>query len=169
MSSIEPQEHSNDRRFYKMSQVVSAKLVDEVGEKEARALIIKVLDVPSKHYFHSEPQRWVTPDSGSLVPCSYEQATHFEWSFTWPADGEGVADREGERIEADGGPVARPKLLGFESAIYRIRELHQPNGTRMYGKESATGLYCGACGDLTDEYGIPWPCPTIQALDGEQA
>ena len=79
-----------------------------------------------------------------------------------------VADREGERIEAGGVPVDRPKLLGFESAIYRIRELHQPNGTRMYGKESATGLYCGACGDLTEEYGIPWPCPTVQALYGGQ-
>lgn len=45
-----------------------------------------------------------------------------------------------------------------ESALYRaverVRELHRQEW--------------GACAECTHESGVLWPCPTIQALDGEE-
>ena len=46
-------------------------------------------------------------------------------------------------------------------AIQRVRELHKPFEDEVYiGKE--LGFICDHC------YNEKYPCPTIQALDGEQ-
>jgi hypothetical protein len=53
------------------------------------------------------------------------------------------------------------------AAIARVRELHQPTGGHGW---KATGGYgditpaCTTCG-TSGEYAVPYPCPTIRALD----
>lgn len=41
-----------------------------------------------------------------------------------------------------------------EVAIARVRALHREE--------------YGSCAECAHEYGVPWPCPTIQALDGKE-
>ena len=57
-----------------------------------------------------------------------------------------------------------------EKAIERVRALHSPNGSKGYSHlKSETGLWCAACDESSmGEYGMPYPCPTIRALDGEE-
>lgn len=54
------------------------------------------------------------------------------------------------------------------AALARVRELHKPRTEP--GWEDAP--YCGLCAIVTDSdyrdllVHTPWPCPTLQALDG---
>jgi hypothetical protein len=41
-----------------------------------------------------------------------------------------------------------------ETAITRVRALHRNE--------------YGLCDECTGSHGVPWPCPTIRALDGDQ-
>lgn len=54
-----------------------------------------------------------------------------------------------------------PKLRGVEDAIERVRDLHRPSDDNVPG--------CMGCGVIDDDWNENWPCPTIRALDGEQA
>lgn len=47
------------------------------------------------------------------------------------------------------------KCKELESAIERVREMHKPSTGTM-----RSDTYCVTCSD-------PYPCPTIEALDGE--
>lgn len=54
----------------------------------------------------------------------------------------------------------------LEFAIHRVRELHQPV---LYG--FSTKYYCSHCKSECVDYSsdtdtVPYPCPTIKALDG---
>ena len=50
------------------------------------------------------------------------------------------------------------------AAIARIRALHQPYPSLASRTDRRT---CAHCNGLAS-YAVPWPCDTIQALDGEQ-
>ncbi|NUS22704.1 MAG: hypothetical protein HOV92_00550 [Streptomyces sp.] len=41
-----------------------------------------------------------------------------------------------------------------ETAIDRVRALHRNE--------------CESCAECTHEFAVPWPCPTIRALDGQE-
>jgi hypothetical protein len=51
-----------------------------------------------------------------------------------------------------------------QTAVARVRSLHQQY--RFAGDD--TRDYCSHCNQISGGW-IPWPCPTVQALDGEQA
>jgi len=58
------------------------------------------------------------------------------------------------------------KLDKYEDAIKRVRELHIP-----CSDESADLFdyqYCLGCSTPDQETPMPYPCPTIRTLDGEQ-
>ena len=61
------------------------------------------------------------------------------------------------------------KLFELQEAVQRVRELHNSTGYKGYSHlKSETGLWCAACDESSmGEYGMPWPCPTIKALDGD--
>ena len=78
--------------------------------------------------------------------------------------------------------VQREKLA-LERAIERVRELHRPMNVdalqhgcaaeecgHEFGCPLIEMTVCKACYDLGERerfgQGVPWPCPTIQALDG---
>jgi hypothetical protein len=59
----------------------------------------------------------------------------------------------------------------MREAIHRVRELHKPYQLKKLG--NSTKVICVTCVDrLNTETNIlehiPYPCPTIKALDGEQ-
>ena len=47
------------------------------------------------------------------------------------------------------------------AAVARVRALHQEY---MFGDDEQ--VYCAHCNQLSNAW-IPWPCPTVKALDGE--
>lgn len=54
--------------------------------------------------------------------------------------------------------------------VAALRELHSPTTERtgwppFTDMFSNNGPWCIGCNDLTDEYMIAWPCPTIQLID----
>lgn len=53
-------------------------------------------------------------------------------------------------------PYEEQEIQELKAAIQRVRELHK----RTYE-------YCANCLD-PQGFGVPYPCPTIRALDGEQ-
>ena len=60
----------------------------------------------------------------------------------------------------------------LQAAVERVRALHQDEGQsqgyfpgdRGYGERDHC---CGTCGEY-GEYGVEWPCPTVDALDGDE-
>lgn len=48
----------------------------------------------------------------------------------------------------------------LQEAIQRVRELH-------YGVIDTGGIHCEECSDTEFGHYIEYPCPTIQALEGE--
>ena len=58
-----------------------------------------------------------------------------------------------------GADLSKPNHKELLAAIERVRELHKP-------VENEIGTYCYECIDNPDSW--RYPCPTIQALDGEQ-
>lgn len=56
----------------------------------------------------------------------------------------------------------------MREAIARVRELHKTQMSKdncVHNKDYVDSCSaCGACNECLDDY----PCPTIQALDGEQ-
>jgi len=57
-----------------------------------------------------------------------------------------------------------------DERIARARDLHQPvadrTGWRPDGTYDDINPACSSCGSADDA--VPYPCPTIRALDGEQ-
>lgn len=55
--------------------------------------------------------------------------------------------------------------------VAAVRELHTDGGcSQGYiggGRYVEYDRACTSCGEF-GEYGVEWPCPTIQALDGDQ-
>lgn len=73
-----------------------------------------------------------------------------------------IARRDASRFEdeAVGAIAERDAAL---AAVARVREIHAP--------DSVVSDACSECSDFgTDEHpvwlGVPWPCPTVAALDG---
>lgn len=69
---------------------------------------------------------------------------------------------------SDPTPAAEALLVAYDATqlaemhaaasarIKRVRALHRDE----YG--------CGSCAECTHEFGVPFPCPTIRALDGQE-
>jgi hypothetical protein len=73
------------------------------------------------------------------------------------------ANTDAELIEEFKGLLNRHK-----QAVARLRELHKP--VRSYkGKDNTEVLGCIECEETGSgrEYYVEYPCPTIQALDGD--
>jgi hypothetical protein len=62
------------------------------------------------------------------------------------------------------------KAIKDMEAIQRVRELHKPIPS-FKGKNLETIMGCLECEETGSgrEYLVEYPCPTIQALNGEQA
>lgn len=66
---------------------------------------------------------------------------------------------------------ARAERDAALAAIERVRAIHlnagpsQGYGSQFKGGYGMLGDCCESCGSH-GEYGVEWPCPTIQALDG---
>jgi len=60
----------------------------------------------------------------------------------------------------------------MQTFIQRVRELHQPvhenaQGYDEHGNYTYINPGCSECGTF-GEFTVPWPCPTIRLLDGEE-
>lgn len=65
-------------------------------------------------------------------------------------------------------PYEKPTRAQLLATVERVRALHQP---RPDGSGFPDGQQCGTCstdGGDGYQYLVPWPCPTIRALNGEQ-
>lgn len=62
-------------------------------------------------------------------------------------------------------PAVWEELAELREAIARVRELHKKIKTQWID-----GYVCSVCAEYTKGYEewVKYPCPTIQALDGEQ-
>lgn len=63
------------------------------------------------------------------------------------------------------------KAYEYEQTIQRVRELHKP--IEEVNKNGFINIVCNGCFDedpsTGEEFHHDYPCPTIQALDGEQS
>lgn len=64
--------------------------------------------------------------------------------------------------------IAQQERDLLRASIQRVRDLHRPVTGLGYREDGSYGDIdpaCSTCG-TDDEYAVPWPCPTIRALDG---
>lgn len=85
-----------------------------------------------------------------------------EWldkELQWPSN----VDKNASRI------VLAVALGEAWEIIAKLRELHQPDGRKMYS-HAKSEQWCGQCGAEggEGEYGCPWPCSTIRVINGEE-
>lgn len=100
-------------------------------------------------------------DSALLIITKYLEAVRKGWETESP-DPLNTIQIQAENLHY---------LLSTDrQAIQRVRALHRPDGTKAYSHLKSE-QWCGTCQDegSMGEYGVPYPCATIRALDGEQA
>jgi hypothetical protein len=54
------------------------------------------------------------------------------------------------------------EIVGLRAAIERVRALHA-------SVEIGFGPICDECSSASDGWIVPYPCPTLRALDGDDA
>ena len=64
--------------------------------------------------------------------------------------------------------AATTRAARAEAALNRVRALHQPQHDGSGFPDSQQCSTCSQDGGDGYQYLVPWPCPTIRALDGEQ-
>lgn len=72
----------------------------------------------------------------------------------------------GRRIQFTDAEAPTAERDELRRKVAAVRALHQQYRD-VYATEE-TGDSCAHCNGFTDAWRVPWPCPTIQALDGEQ-
>lgn len=63
-------------------------------------------------------------------------------------------------------PAAQALLAAFDEM--QLAEMHAAASARIKRVRALHREEYGSCAECTHEFGVPWPCPTIQALDKEQ-
>lgn len=82
------------------------------------------------------------------------------------------ADRLKHRAERDIWKECDEKqwlqIRAGEAATARVREIHRPIPCENARHDGGNGQHCAVC-EYDDVSGNVWPCPTIRALDGQEA
>lgn len=63
-------------------------------------------------------------------------------------------------------PAAQALLAAFDET--QLAEMHVAASARIKRVRELHRDDYGSCAECTHEYGVPYPCPTIRALNGEQ-
>jgi hypothetical protein len=67
---------------------------------------------------------------------------------------------------ADVSDAAQALLVAFDEV--QLAEMHAAASTRIKRVQQLHRDEYGSCAECTHEYGVPSPCPTIRALDGQE-
>jgi hypothetical protein len=67
---------------------------------------------------------------------------------------------------ADPTPAAEALLAAFDAT--QLAEMHAAASARIKRVRALHREDYGSCAECTHESGVPYPCPTIRALDGQE-
>jgi hypothetical protein len=67
---------------------------------------------------------------------------------------------------ADPTPAAEALLAAFDAT--QLAEMHAAASARIKRARALHREDYGSCAECTHESGVPYPCPTIRTLDGQE-
>lgn len=123
----------------------------------------------------TKPQECVTEHE---QPFDFKQCTTHDRTF--PLDGDcdykglSIIDWQDQQVAEQRGRAVRAEMRAerAEAALERVKALHHDAGESQGYTPEVRGGYgtiphcCASCGTF-GEYGEPWPCATIQAIEGD--